>query len=83
MVLLLFDTNYLTILTLGLGFIVLGPYLGVSCAKFYEDLIDGNAANENKIDLSADNQETINDTTENEHQSSDNESEKSDEDDRS
>ena len=32
----------LCILTLGLGFIVLGPYMSVSFAKFHDDLISDN-----------------------------------------
>ena len=45
------------ILTLGLGFIVLGPYISVSGAKFYDDLINDNSIE--NIESIPENQESI------------------------
>ncbi|HJM84402.1 MAG TPA: hypothetical protein QGI69_03915, partial [Candidatus Marinimicrobia bacterium] len=49
----------LCILTLGLGFIVLGPYMSVSLAKFHNDLINDNLIE--KTDPDEKNQETTED----------------------
>ena len=49
----------LCIITLGLAGLYVGPYISVSCAKFYDDL--KNDASDEKIEFDSKEEETVND----------------------